>query len=43
MVDKKGIYVNRTYFYYTLCKTLIKKEKKGPFMIKKNPITKGVR
>ena len=35
MVDKKGIYVDHTHLYYTLRKTLIKKEKKGPFLIKK--------
>ena len=34
MVDEKGICVDRTYFYCTLCKTLIKREKKGPFLIK---------
>ena len=35
MVDKKGICVDRTHLYYTLRKTPIKKEKKGPFLIKK--------
>ena len=27
--------INRTYLYHTLRKTLIKREKKGPFLIKK--------
>ena len=35
MVDKKRIYINRTYLYRTLRKTPIKREKKGPFLIKK--------
>ena len=34
MVDKKGMYVDRIYLYRTFCKTLIKREKKGPFLIK---------
>ena len=34
MVDEKGMYVNRIYLYRTLRKTPIKKEKKGPFLIK---------
>ena len=34
-MDKKGIYMDRTYLYYTLRKTPIKREKKGPFLIKK--------
>ena len=34
-MDKKGIYVDRIYFYRTLRKTPIKKKKKGPFLIKK--------
>ena len=34
-MDKKGIYIDRTHLYYTLYKTPIKKEKKGPFLIKK--------
>ena len=43
MVDKKVIYVDRTHFYRTLYKTLIKTEKKEPFLIKKNPITNKAR
>ena len=35
MVDEKGICVDRIHFYRTLCKTPIKKEKKKPFLIKK--------
>ena len=35
MVDEKGIYVDRTYLYYTLRKTPIKREKKRPFLIRK--------
>ena len=35
MVDEKGICINRTYLYRTLRKTLIKKERKRPFLIKK--------
>ena len=35
MVDKKGICVDRIYLYRTFYKTPIKKEKKGPFLIKK--------
>ena len=35
MVDKKGMCVDRTHFYRTLYKTLIKKEKKVPFLIRK--------
>ena len=42
-MDKKGICINRTHLYRTLRKTLIKKEKKGPFLIKKNPITNETR
>ena len=34
MVDKKGMCMDYTYLYCTLCKTLIKREKKGPFLIK---------
>ena len=34
-MDKKGIYMDRIYLYYTLCKTPIKREKKGFFLIKK--------
>ena len=34
MVDEKGIYMDYTYLYRTLRKTPIKKEKKGPFLIK---------
>ena len=34
-MDKRGIYINRIYLYRTLYKTPIKKEKKGPFLIKK--------
>ena len=34
-MDKKRIYVDRIYLYYTLRKTPIKREKKGPFLIKK--------
>ena len=43
MVDEKGMYINRIYLYRTLRKTLIKREKKGPFLIKKNPIINRVR
>ena len=43
MVDEKGICINRTHLYYILYKTPIKKEKKGPFLIKKNPITNGIK
>ena len=35
MVDKKGTCVDRIHLYYTLYKTPIKKEKKRPFLIKK--------
>ena len=35
MVDKKGIYIDRIYLYRIFYKTPIKKEKKGPFLIKK--------
>ena len=35
MVDKKRICVNRTHLYRTLRKTPIKRERKGPFLIKK--------
>ena len=42
-MDKKGIYIDRIHLYRTLRKTLIKREKKGPFLIKKNPITNGVK
>ena len=35
MVDEKGMCVDRTHFYRTLRKTPIKKERKGPFLIKK--------
>ena len=35
-MNKKGIYVDRTHLYRTLRKTQIKREKKGPFLIKKN-------
>ena len=34
-MDKKGICMDRIYLYRTLYKTPIKKEKKGPFLIKK--------
>ena len=34
-MDEKGMCINRTYLYRTLRKTPIKKEKKGPFLIKK--------
>ena len=34
MVDKKGICVNCIYLYRTFYKTPIKKEKKGPFLIR---------
>ena len=34
MVDKKGTCVDRIYLYHTLCKTPIKREKKGPFLIR---------
>ena len=34
MVNKKGTCVNRIYLYRTLRKTSIKREKKGPFLIK---------
>ena len=44
MVNEKGICVDRTYLYHTLCKTLIKKEKKKTFFNKrKNPIINKVR
>ena len=33
-MDKKRIYVDRIHLYRTLCKTPIKREKKGPFLIK---------
>ena len=35
MVDEKGMCMDRTYLYYTLRKTPIKKEKKRLFLIKK--------
>ena len=35
MVDKKGMWVDRTHLYRTLRKTPIKREKKGLFLIKK--------
>ena len=34
-MDEKGIYVDRIHLYYTLRKTPIKREKKGPFLIRK--------
>ena len=34
-MDKKGMCVDHTYLYCTLRKTPIKKEKKGPFLIRK--------
>ena len=34
-MDKKGIYMDRIYLYHTFRKTPIKREKKGPFLIKK--------
>ena len=34
-MNKKGMCVNRIYLYRTFRKTPIKKEKKGPFLIKK--------
>ena len=34
-MDKKGMYIDRIHLYRTLRKTLIKKKKKGPFLIKK--------
>ena len=42
-MDKKGMYINRTHLYRTFRKTLIKREKKGPFLIKKNPIINKVK
>ena len=42
-MDKKGICVDRIYLYHTLCKAPIKKEKKRPFLIKKNLITNGAK
>ena len=33
-MDEKGICVNHIYLYRTLRKTPIKKDKKGPFLIK---------
>ena len=35
MVDEKGTCVDRTHLYYIFRKTLIKRKKKGPFLIKK--------
>ena len=35
MVNKKRIYIDCIHLYYTLRKTPIKREKKGPFLIKK--------
>ena len=35
MVNKKGMCVDRTHLYHTLCKTPIKREKKKPVLIKK--------
>ena len=43
MVDKKRTYMDRTYLYYTLYKTPIKREGKRLFLIKKNPIINGAR
>ena len=34
MVDKKRMYIDRIYLYRTLRKIPIKREKKGPFLIK---------
>ena len=34
-MDKKGMCVDRIHLYRTLRKTPIKREKKGPFLIKK--------
>ena len=34
-MDEKRICVDRTYLYRTLRKTPIKRERKGPFLIKK--------
>ena len=34
-MDKKRICMDCTHLYYTLRKTPIKREKKGPFLIKK--------
>ena len=34
-MDKKEMYIDRTHLYRTLYKTPIKREKKGPFLIKK--------
>ena len=42
-MDKKGTCVDRTHLYRTLRKTPIKREKKGPFLIKKNPTTNKTR
>ena len=33
-MDKKRMCINRIYLYYTFRKIPIKKEKKGPFLIK---------
>ena len=33
-MDKKGTYIDRTHLHRTFRKTLIKREKKGPFLIK---------
>ena len=38
-MNTKGIYVDPTQFYSTVYKTLIKRGYKGPFLIKKIPIT----
>ena len=42
-MDEKGTCINRTRLYRTHRKTPIKKEKKRPFLIKKNPITNKIR
>ena len=42
-MDKKGIYMDRIHFYRTLRKTSIKREKKWPFLIKKNPIINKIK
>ena len=42
-MDDKRIYIDRIHLYRTLRKTPIKREKKRPFLIKKNPIINKIK